>query len=310
MADAFARFDHATPPSSESPWKGDTFVPDAARLENLVSSAAAGRNEWAGQEGGALGLALDLYAAGELRRAGFESDAVWPRTETPRVLPAAAARAVDSISRARKPQDPAISNEAWVAAKAEAIKRISATVGSAAAVVHGEFFPKEVDVLVADWDRGVELLISTKSMTGSYSNNMKNRWEEFVGDVRNMRGRFPLASLGVLFLVDHRVPKGQWDRLLDMLNKLRLSSAAGDAYDATALVVAEATGRGEARLLTDRVPEELRLGPFFSGLLSAVFTRLPSTQRKTAREIYGRRELPTAEANPPEEVGAVPANEE
>ena len=305
MADAFARFEHATPPSAESPWDGDHFVPDTTRLESLVSRAAAGRNEWAGQEGGALGLALDLYAAGEIRRAGFEADAVWPRSETPRVLPAAAARAVDSMARARKPQDPAISNEAWVAAKAEAVKRITGTVGSAAAVVHGEFFPKEVDVLVADWDRGVELLISTKSMTGSYSNNMKNRWEEFVGDVRNMRGRFPLASLGVLFLVDHRIPTGQWDRLLDMLSKLRLASAAGHAYDATALVVAEATGRGEAALLTDRVPTELRLGPFFSDLLSAVFTRLPTTQRKMARDIYGRRKLPTAEADPPGDVGAV-----
>lgn len=44
-------------------------------------------------------------------------------------------------------------------------------------------------------------MISTKSMTGSYG-NMKNRWEEFVGDLRNLRGRHPLAVLGVLVMAD------------------------------------------------------------------------------------------------------------
>jgi hypothetical protein len=69
----------------------------------------------------------------------------------------------------------------------------------------GEFYRKQIDVLVSDWDRGVEVLVGTKSMTSSFAKNINNRWEEFVGEVRNLRGRYPLASLGVLYLADVKV---------------------------------------------------------------------------------------------------------
>lgn len=307
VPNAFTRFDAAQPPSSENPWQDGAFVPDLARLQVLIGCCAAGAGSWAAQEAGGLGLALDLYAAGELRRSGYEPDAVWPRAGDPRVIPAASARAIGSLLRARRPLNTAVSATDWNTITQAAAARVAEATGSSKAVIHGEFFPKEVDVLVADWDRGVELLISTKSMTGSYGNNMNNRWEEFVGDVRNIRGRFPLATLGVLFLVDHSIiGDNQFERLLDMLRKLRISSAAGEAYDATALVIAEAVGEGDARLLLDKVPEDLRLPQFFEDVLTVVFTRLPVSERRAARRLRDGAS-PTAEANPPAELSGVPA---
>ena len=67
----------------------------------------------------------------------------------PRVLPAALARAIAGLSRANR--------------ESEAARRIRDAVGSATSVVHGEFFPKQIDVLVADWDRGPELMVSTRA---------------------------------------------------------------------------------------------------------------------------------------------------
>lgn len=286
MPDPFARFATATSPRTDSPWVGDTFVPDLDRLESLVSTVAGGPGVWAQQTGGGLGLALDLYAADELRRSGYEPDAVWPRASDPRVLPAAVARAIRGLSKANR--------------ESEAARRIIDAVGSATSVVHGEYFPKQIDVLVADWDRGPELMVSTKSMTGSYGNNMKNRWEEFVGDVRNMRGRFPLATMGVLFLADQSIiGDNQFARLIDMLRKLRLTSSAGDAFDATCLVIAEATGAGEAKLRLDEVPEDLAPAQFFDAMLTTVFTRLPVSERLAARQLRTAGAPPTAEATPP-----------
>jgi hypothetical protein len=37
---------------------------------------------------GVPALAVDVWVASEFRRAGFDRDAIWPRPEVPRVLPA------------------------------------------------------------------------------------------------------------------------------------------------------------------------------------------------------------------------------
>jgi hypothetical protein len=271
-------------PSADSPWKSGQFVPDLERLEALLSLIAGAPDRWDQATGPGLGLALDNWAAGELRRAGYEDDAVWPRTAPPRVLPAAVARSLGRLSRSARASPVAI-----------AIERGG---GASSPVVHGEFFPKNVDVLVADWDRGVEIMISTKSMSGSFNNNLNNRWEEFVGDVRNIRGRFPLAALGVLFLADHSIlDSSAFPRLLDMLHKLRGTSVNAQAYDATALVIARATGAGTAELVMDQVPSDLAPGQFFRSILDTVFTRLPVSERQAARALYGAAILPTAEVS-------------
>lgn len=155
-------------------------------------------------------------------------------------------------------------------------------------------------MLVADWDRGVEIMVSTKPVTGSFGNNMNNRWEEFAGDLRNMRGRFPLAVLGIVYLADVAIltERTQFNRLLDMLHKLRMESLRSRAYDATALVLAKATGQGKADLQMKQVPVDVAPAQFFERLLSTAWERLSVSERATARELYGKVRLPTAEVQP------------
>jgi hypothetical protein len=279
-------FAQVAAPKAQTPWKQRAYRPDIERLGGLLSVCAADAGKWKPQEGGDLGAALDLWVADELRRAGYEPDAVWPRTEEPRVLPAAIASAMGKLSKADQ--------------KSSAMQRLRERAGASAPVVLGEFFAKKVDVLVADWDRGVEIMVSTKAMTGSFGNNMNNRWEEFTGDLRNMRGRFPLAVLGIVYLADVAILKEhtQFKRLLDMLRKLRMETLPSRAYDSTALVLAKATGTGKAVLQMKDVPVDVAPPQFFERLLAIAWERLPVSERATARELYGKVRLPTAEVQP------------
>lgn len=259
-----------------APWQEGRFVPDLEKLATLVSDVATGPGTWRSQTEGALGLALDRYAAYELRRAGYEPDAVWPRTEDPRVLPQEYVKALARLSSRDR--------------SSEAIRHLTAAIGQSRSNVQGAFFPKQIDVLVADWATGPELMISTKSMTGSFGKNLNNRWEEFVGDVRNMRAQFPMAALGVLYLIDKSVTSDgeafQFSRLKDMLLKLQMTTLDGHAYDAAGLIIAKAIDKERAVLRQELVPDALGLDVFFERMLKAVFTRLPVSERVAARNSY------------------------
>lgn len=279
--DAFAD----VPPDESNPWGPDGYSANLDQLRELLSQCVTA-GSWSGSQGGAVGAALDLWVARELRRAGYEANAVWPREAEPRVLPASVARAIGRLSQTDQ--------------ASPIVQRIVRNAGSSGPAVFGEFFAKNVDVLVADWDRGVELMVSTKGMTSSFGKNMTNRWEEFTGDLRNIRGRFPLAVLGVVFMADSDIVEGEpsaFNRLLDMLRKLRMEAAPSRAYDATTLVLASPMTEGSA-LLMSAVPEDLHPNQFFEALLTRAFERLPVTEREGARHLYGGRELPTAEAEP------------
>ena len=279
--DAFAD----VPPDESNPWKSDGYFVNLDQLRALLSRCVTA-GSWSNSQGGAVGAALDLWVARELRRAGYEPDAVWPREADPRVLPASVARAIGRLPQADQ--------------ASPIVQRIVRNAGSAAPAVFGEFFAKNVDVLVADWDRGVELMVSTKGMTSSFGKNMTNRWEEFTGDLRNIRGRFPLAVLGVVFMADADIVDGEpsaFNRLLDMLRKLRMEAAPSRAYDATTLILASPMTEG-ASLVMSAVPEDLHPNQFFGALLARAFERLPVTEREGARQLYGGQELPTVEAEP------------
>jgi len=281
---AFDAFADVSPDES-NPWSPTGYTASLDQLRQLLSRCVS-VGDWSGSQGGAVGIALDLWVARELRRAGYEPDAVWPREHEPRVLPASVARAIGRLSPAD--QDSSIA------------RRIIRNAGSAGSAVFGEFFAKNVDVLVADWDRGVELMVSTKGMTSSFGKNMTNRWEEFTGDLRNIRGRFPLAVLGVVFMADAAIVDGEpnaYQRLLDMLRKLRMETAPSRAYDATMLILASPMTDGVG-LVMSAVPEDLHPNQFFESLLTRAFERLPVSERDGARRLYGDRELPTAEVEP------------
>ena len=157
--------------------------------------------------------------------------------------------------------------------------------------VLGRAYVKQVDVLIAQWSRGPELLVSTKSMVSSFRNNLPNRFEESYGDAKNLRGRYPLVSMGFLFLLRSTVvdETGTLERVIDMLRKLQVDD---DAYDATCLVLAEwadSPGFSTVTIRNDLVPEDIRADYFLSTLIDRVLARTPIDMHVGVRE---RRALP------------------
>ena len=175
-------------------------------------------------------------------------------------------------------------------------------------------------MVIADWDRGAELIVSTKSMLSSYWNNLRNRFEEFVGDAKNLRGRYPLAAIGIFFVVRSTIldEAGAFEFLVDMLTRLR----SPDLYDAAGLAVAQwsdthfgswngaielsddaaVSARLEEppviTLLLDRVPPPLAPARFLADLVEAVLSRTPVTYHVRSRELRLRRPLPVQEDDP------------
>lgn len=197
------------------------YEPDFGLLSRLLAVPLHLR---ASSQSGAPAKALDVWLAHELRRAGFDVDEVWPRPSAPRVLPREIALLLATL--------PVPQREVLAARLSSGVRGVS---GSDAKVL-GKNYVKQVDVVIAQWQRGPELLVSTKRMDSSFGNNALNRVEESYGDAKNLRGRHPLAALGFLFSLRSTA----WDhspdvaaRLLDLLAKL---GREDDAYDATAVV--------------------------------------------------------------------------
>src|SRR5665647_187087 len=129
---------------------------------------------------------LDVWLSYELRRAGFDPDAAWPRPTQPRILPMPISHLLRELPR--KDRESLILR----------LSRSSAIPGvtSSSASILGKNYLKQVDVIMTDWQSGPELLISTKRMDSSYGKNAPNRIEESYGDAKNLRLRHPLAALG------------------------------------------------------------------------------------------------------------------
>lgn len=174
---------------------------------------------------GVPALALDVWMSYELRRAGFEPDAVWPRPTDPRIMPSAIASLLEALPQRERQL-----------IEARLGRSLKGTVGSSASVL-GKHYMKQVDVVMSDWDTGPELLISTKRMDSSFGKNAANRVEESYGDAKNLRLRHPLAALGFVYglrstILTSEPDKAEW--LIDLLGKL---GTEDDAYHATALVM-------------------------------------------------------------------------
>ena len=266
---AFDAFSDIAPDTS-SPWRNGTYHASLTQLEMLLGRCIA-RGSWSEAQGGAVGAALDLWVARELRRAGYEIDAVWPRETDPRVLPASVARAMNRLSATDR--------------NSAAAQRITSNAGSAGPSVFGEFFAKSVDVLVADWDRGVEIMVSTKGMTASFGKNLTNRWEEFAGDLRNIRGRFRLPSWAshICLMPRFSVPRThtdacstcfasyEWRRLRAAPTMPRCSSSPVPIQQGV-------------RLDLEAVPEDLHPNQFFESILAERSSgcQFPSVRRRAS----------------------------
>lgn len=268
-----------------SPWVVDdhgrvVYVPDLALLANLLSIPVL---EGRAQASGRLAKGIDVWCAHELRRAGFHADEVWPRARRPRVLPRDVALLLERLPRHLR-----------AAVQHEVLR--NKQVAPSEANVLGRVFLKQADVLIAQWSRGPELLISTKSMLSSYGKNLRNRFEESYGDAKNLRGRFPLLALGFLYLVRSTIldEPGSLEFAIDMLRKLREDV---DVYDAAGLLIIEWDQPFDGiKTLDNLVPADLRVDQLLSRLISCVLERTPVQFHVRVRELKEQRPLPVAEA--------------
>ncbi|TFD76730.1 hypothetical protein E3T54_10050 [Cryobacterium sp. Sr8] len=200
------------------------YVPDIAILERLLGVPLYLK---ATVRSGVRALAIDVWLAYELRRAGFEEDAVWPRASHPRILPVPITNLLDALPRAER------------AKLLERLTKKTAIPGvtSSSASILGKNYLKQVDVIMTDWATGPEILISTKRMDSSYGKNAANRIEESYGDAKNLRLRHPMAALGFLIALRSDVKVKEpliFDWLTDLVGKL---GQEDDAYHATSLLL-------------------------------------------------------------------------
>ena len=314
-----------------NPWvrtsSGDLgYTPDHRTLRRLLAVPLRLR---ASTTTGVPALALDVWLSYELRRAGFDPDAVWPRATSPRVLPAPIVSLLDKVSSKER-------DALW---RRLSSKTPPAGVAASNAIILGKNYLKQVDVGMSGWATGPELLISTKRMDSSFGKNAANRVEESYGDAKNLRLRHPLAALGFVYglrstIFDESPDTAEW--LIDLLQKL---GREDDAYHAVALVVIdyddtmavdsgpddpgddddpladaglrpdEVPSSGESdqmRLMgtesgeplrvdlqTDRVPPALRTGAFLAEMVTRVLDATPVNFHREARR--RRREAPSVQ---------------
>jgi hypothetical protein len=272
----------AVPDQLSSPWDTDRrYRFDRKLVRDLIATQVADGSKLV-PASGALANSVDVWIATELRRSGIEPDAVWPRAERPRLLPQALAKAVRDLRLSADPETRAIQQAV--------IDKLLRSAGSGGSYILGGFFLKEIDVVVAEYDRGLELGVSTKTMTGSAAKNVANRFEEAAGDLLNIRTRYPLATFGYCYLVTGNVPQDEpaaWERIKDMCRKLRSLSTADEtaSYDATCLLVVDVDKR-KVKLNEELVPEDLSPDRFFETLLTTLFSRSPVSEHQVARELW------------------------
>ena len=258
----------------ESPWSRNlgskSYHPD---FDHLIDLFAQPHQETKVASSGNWASALDLWLADELRSAGFPGDDVWPRSSLPSVMP-------KELSQLLQAARPALRKEI------EALILKTPAVAPRDARVLGKAYVKQVDVVIAQWSRGPELMVSTKTMMSSFRKNLPNRFEEAYGDAANLRGRYPLASIGFLFAMRASVlaERGTLQRAIDMLRKLRDPAT----YDATGLILVDYSDDPESTdhptILEDEVPEDLRAGQFFEQLIGRVLDVAPVEMHVAVRE--------------------------
>lgn len=237
------RFDAMLPSDPwVNPWQPDgSYRSDFALLERLLGVAVG-----TSQQSGVVAGAVDVRAAEELRRAGFDPDEVWPRRKPPRVMPRDVRNFVDLALTRRLREE----------VEGRFDKPGARRALPAEAHVMGRAYSKQSDVVIASWAAGVEVLISTKTMLSSYQKNLRNRFEEGYGDAKNLRGRHPMASLGFLFIAGSDIPGSSLDFAADMLHKL---TTEPDVYDCACLLVIEGADaseedEGDERAVDDEPP--------------------------------------------------------
>jgi hypothetical protein len=291
-----------TSPDDSGPVEGASeYRPDYEMLEHLLAVPIE-QGHATKQQSGRLAKSLDAYVAYELRRAGFPESAVFPRARIPRVFPAEFAQLEEHLhelvsemtsheSKTGERLKPATVRKALVRLR-------NSLPGSGNAEVLGRFYVKQVDVVVSDWRRGPDVLVSGKSMLSSYRNNLKNRYEEAIGEAYNLRDRYPLAAMGYAYIVRSNIfeEEGAFELLRDLLVRLRRPDGP---FDATMLLLAEWTSDPPKLVGVKDPASTLSVSRFFEDLLNAVMDNTPVAVHQ---EIRLRKEG--------ERLGGMPPNDE
>lgn len=277
--DTFAQFDPilAAADITASPWHDGAYSPDYDLFRRLLAMPIEAGYAMT-QASGRMAKALDAWIAHELRRAGFPPDSVCPRPRRPRMLPADVApleRHIDDILALMGNAERSTGRHIQPHLLRTAIRNLPEFLpGRADADVLGRFYVKQVDVLISAWQRGPDVLVSTKTQFSSYLKNKNNRYEEAVGEATNLRDRYPMASMGFAYLVRNSVfdEGGAFALLRDLLVRLRKPDGP---FNATMLLVAD-WDDGTRKLMSVEDPAEQLSAPrFFADLLDAVMTNTP-----------------------------------
>jgi hypothetical protein len=290
--DSFTPYDELlaeplTDPWAHHPGEPARYVPDYDLLGRLLTIPVSTN---AVSESGSFANGIDAWIAQELRRAGFGPDEVWPRPTRPRVLPRDLAVLLEKLP---------------TALRAEVAHRLTnmASVAPVDARVLGRAYEKQVDVVMSRWDRGPEVLISTKAQLSSFGKNLPNRFEESYGDAGNLRGRYPLAAVGYFFVQRSTIRLTEpdaFERSVDMIRKLRDTGDA-NGYTATALLLVEWRADGQqpaaVRARPDLVPDDVAPPQFMTTMIDRVLATTPITYHVAVRERRERRDIPVPEAD-------------
>lgn len=263
-------------------------------LEKLLSvPVKAG----ASSESGLFPKGIDLWLAYELRRAGFADYETWPRATRPRVLPRELAVLIERLP-ARLPGYPGLMFREEVARRIADLPAVTPTE----AVVLGRAYDKQVDVCIARWERGPELLISTKAQLSSFGKNLPNRFEEAYGDAANLRARYPLAAVGYVFVQRATILRDEpdaFERTIDMMRKLR-DEGDGTGYTATGLILVDWDSTSEhpsVAVVDGSVPADLAVDQLLRRLIQQVIRATPVAHHVRVREQFERRALAVGETD-------------
>ncbi|MGF1647173.1 MAG: hypothetical protein ACFCVF_09690 [Kineosporiaceae bacterium] len=291
--DGFSAYDDilAETPWSD-PWRHHAgapprFDPDHDILGRLLTVPVRAGSL---SQSGRFAKGIDAWLAHELRRSGFGHDEIWPRAVRPRVLPRDIAVLLEQLPRA-------LAND--IRARLPGLK----AVGPSDARILGRAYEKRVDVCLARWDRGPEILISTKAQISSFAKNLPNRFEEAYGDAGNLRRRYPMAAVGFFFVQRSTVLDKEpdaFERAVDMMRKLR-DDGGGNGYSATGLALAEWTespaDTATVRVRLDEVPEDVRPAEFMTVMIDTVLAATPVTHHVDVRQLRQRRVIPVEESD-------------
>lgn len=290
--DKFSRFDPVLEQADVSdPWAHSAgevpvYLPDYELLGRLLTLPI---KDGAVSESGSFPAGIDSWIAHELRRAGFGADEVWPRPRRPRVLPRDVAVLLERLP---------------VPIRDELARRIQnlPAVGPVDARVLGRAYVKQVDVCITRWDRGPEVLVSTKAQLSSFRKNLPNRFEESYGDAGNLRARYPLAAVGYFFVQRSTILTDEPDAFelaVDMARKLR-DSGDGNGYTTTGLLLVEWSRTASpltVQARPDLVPDDVAPPRFFADLVQQVLSVSPVAHHVRVRSLRERRDIPVTEAD-------------